>query len=99
MTLLPEYEITMKASATLGPPPAGRSKATGWWKTRPEALRVFTLLHQARPVRLNLGEPGSVDITRGRPLDVDNTSRGRKTSDKSSDYEPKPRRSAPVHAR
>ncbi len=26
-------------------------------------LRVFTLLHEARPVLLNLGEPGSVDIT------------------------------------
>jgi 3-(3-hydroxy-phenyl)propionate hydroxylase len=28
------------------------------------ALRVFTLLHDARPVLLNLGEPGSFDITR-----------------------------------
>ncbi|MGA7356618.1 MAG: FAD-dependent monooxygenase [Candidatus Cybelea sp.] len=27
-------------------------------------LRVFTLLHKARPVLLNLGEPGSIDITR-----------------------------------
>jgi 3-(3-hydroxy-phenyl)propionate hydroxylase len=26
-------------------------------------MRVFTLLHDARPVLLNLGEPGSVDIT------------------------------------
>ena len=26
-------------------------------------LRVFTLLHQARPVLVNLGEPGGVDIT------------------------------------
>jgi hypothetical protein len=26
-------------------------------------LRVFTLLHDARPALLNLGEPGSVDIT------------------------------------
>jgi 3-(3-hydroxy-phenyl)propionate hydroxylase len=26
-------------------------------------LRVFTLLHRAQPVLLNLGEPGSVDIT------------------------------------
>jgi 3-(3-hydroxy-phenyl)propionate hydroxylase len=26
-------------------------------------LRVFTLLHQARPVLLNLGEPGGLDIT------------------------------------
>ena len=25
-------------------------------------LRVFTLLHQARPVLLNLGEPGGFDI-------------------------------------
>jgi 3-(3-hydroxy-phenyl)propionate hydroxylase len=27
------------------------------------ALRVFTLLHNARPVLLNLGEPGAFDIT------------------------------------
>ena len=26
-------------------------------------LRVFTLLHQARPALLNLGEPGGFDIT------------------------------------
>ena len=26
-------------------------------------LRVFTLLHEARPVLLNLGDPGDVDIT------------------------------------
>ena len=26
-------------------------------------LRVFTLLHDARPVLLNLGEPGACDIT------------------------------------
>ena len=26
-------------------------------------LRVFTLLHQARPVLINLGEPGAFDIT------------------------------------
>ena len=26
-------------------------------------LRLFTLLHDARPVLLNLGEPGAVDIT------------------------------------
>ena len=26
-------------------------------------LRVFTLLHDAKPVLLNLGEPGSLDIT------------------------------------
>jgi hypothetical protein len=26
-------------------------------------LRVFTLLHEARPVLLNLGKPGSIDIT------------------------------------
>ena len=25
--------------------------------------RVFTLLHDARPVLLNLGEPGAIDIT------------------------------------
>jgi 2-polyprenyl-6-methoxyphenol hydroxylase-like FAD-dependent oxidoreductase len=27
------------------------------------SLRVYTLLHHARPVLLNLGEPGSIDIT------------------------------------
>jgi hypothetical protein len=26
-------------------------------------LRVFVLLHEARPVLLNLGEPGTIDIT------------------------------------
>jgi hypothetical protein len=26
-------------------------------------LRVYTLLHEARPVLINLGEPGSVDVT------------------------------------
>jgi hypothetical protein len=26
-------------------------------------LRVFTLLHDARPALLNLGEPGGLDIT------------------------------------
>jgi len=30
--------------------------------TPSSALRVFTLLHQARPVLLNFGDPGSVDI-------------------------------------
>jgi len=28
-----------------------------------QPLRVFTLLHDARPVLLNLGEPGGFDIT------------------------------------
>jgi 3-(3-hydroxy-phenyl)propionate hydroxylase len=27
------------------------------------SLRIFTLLHDAKPVLLNLGEPGGVDIT------------------------------------
>jgi 2-polyprenyl-6-methoxyphenol hydroxylase-like FAD-dependent oxidoreductase len=31
--------------------------------TESGSLRVFTLLHAARPVLLNLGEPGAVDIT------------------------------------
>jgi 3-(3-hydroxy-phenyl)propionate hydroxylase len=38
-------------------------------------LRVFTLLHRARPVLLNLGEPGAIDITpwadRVRLIDAD----------------------------
>src|SRR4029453_3454225 len=36
-------------------------------------LRVFTLLHDARPVLLNLGEPGGFDITpwAGRVQSVD----------------------------
>jgi 3-(3-hydroxy-phenyl)propionate hydroxylase len=29
---------------------------------RPDPLRVYTLLHDARPVLLNLGEPGSIEI-------------------------------------
>ena len=31
--------------------------------TATSPLRVFTLLHDARPMLLNLGEPGSLDIT------------------------------------
>ena len=31
--------------------------------TPPGPLRVFTLLHDARPVLLNLDEPGGFDIT------------------------------------
>ena len=34
-------------------------------------LRLFTLLHDARPVLLNLGEPGGFDITPGRPGSAD----------------------------
>jgi hypothetical protein len=38
-------------------------------------LRVFTLLHDARPVLLNLGEPGGFDITpwadRVQPIDAE----------------------------
>jgi 3-(3-hydroxy-phenyl)propionate hydroxylase len=38
------------------------------------SLRFFTLLHDARPVLLNLGEPGGVDVTpwadRVRPIDA-----------------------------
>ena len=38
-------------------------------------LRVFELLHGARPVLLNLGEPGALDITpwadRVQPIDAD----------------------------
>ena len=40
-------------------------------------LRVFTLLHEARPVLLNLGEPGAIDITpwadRVRLIDAQHT--------------------------
>ena len=43
-------------------------------------LRVFTLLHEARPVLLNLGEPGGFDITpwadRVRSVDADTPARG-----------------------
>jgi 3-(3-hydroxy-phenyl)propionate hydroxylase len=41
-------------------------------------LRVFTLLHDARPVLLNLGEPGGFDITpwAGRVRRVDATYEG-----------------------
>jgi 3-(3-hydroxy-phenyl)propionate hydroxylase len=41
-------------------------------------LRVFTLLHDARPVLLNLGEPGGFDITpwadRVRSIDAEHVS-------------------------
>jgi 2-polyprenyl-6-methoxyphenol hydroxylase-like FAD-dependent oxidoreductase len=42
-------------------------------------LRVFTLLHDARPVLLNLGEPGGLDITpwAGRVLLIDAKSVGK----------------------
>jgi 3-(3-hydroxy-phenyl)propionate hydroxylase len=42
-------------------------------------LRVFTLLHKARPVLLNLGEPGGFDITpwAGRIQMIDATYAGR----------------------
>jgi 3-(3-hydroxy-phenyl)propionate hydroxylase len=33
-------------------------------------MRVFTLLHDARPVLLNLGEPGSLETDRARTLDA-----------------------------
>ena len=40
-------------------------------------MRVFELLHDARPVLLNLGEPGSIDITpwadRVQHVDADHT--------------------------
>jgi 3-(3-hydroxy-phenyl)propionate hydroxylase len=28
-----------------------------------DSLRLYTLLHEARPVLLNLGEPGAVDVS------------------------------------
>ena len=43
------------------------------------ALRVFTLLHDARPVLLNLGGPGGLDITpwsdRVRSIDAEHVGR------------------------
>jgi hypothetical protein len=43
-------------------------------------LRVFTLLHHARPVLLNLGEPGAFDITpwadRVQSIDANTSGRG-----------------------
>ena len=43
-------------------------------------LRVFELLHEARPVLLNLGEPGGLDIApwadRVRLVDASTTARG-----------------------
>ena len=42
--------------------------------------RVFTLLHEARPVLLNLGEPGALDIApwadRVQRVDADTRARG-----------------------
>src|SRR5690348_8854333 len=43
--------------------------------TRDGPVRVFRLLHDARPVLLNLGEPGGFDLTpwadRVQPIDVE----------------------------
>ena len=47
-----------------GPPLLGRRMPDLDLVTANGPLRVFTLLHDARPVLLNLGEPGGFDITR-----------------------------------
>jgi hypothetical protein len=46
-----------------GHPPLGRRMPDLDLVTADGALRVFELLHDARPVLLNLGEPGGLDIT------------------------------------
>ena len=46
-----------------GHPPLGRRMPDLDLITANGPLRVFTLLHEARPVLLNLGEPGAIDIT------------------------------------
>ena len=48
------------------PPPLRCSDAAfpiSAWSPPTRPLRAFTLLHDARPVLLNLGEPGGFDIT------------------------------------
>ena len=47
----------------LGHPLLGRRMPDLDLDTADGALRVFSLLHDARPVLLNLGEPGVIDIT------------------------------------
>src|ERR687894_1157949 len=47
-----------------GPPLLGRRMPDLDLVTADGPLRVFELLHGAKPVLLNLGEPGSLDITR-----------------------------------
>ena len=42
---------------------SGAACPTSTWSLPSGPLRVFTLLHKARPVLLNLGEPGGFDIT------------------------------------
>jgi hypothetical protein len=46
-----------------GHPLLGRRMPDFDLTTSDGSLRVFTLLHEARPVLLNLGEPGGIDIT------------------------------------
>src|SRR4030095_8062134 len=46
-----------------GHPLLGRRMPDLYLVTENGPLRVFTLLHEARPVLLNLGEPGGLDIT------------------------------------
>ncbi|HEY9350002.1 MAG TPA: FAD-dependent monooxygenase [Acidothermales bacterium] len=46
-----------------GPPLLGRRMPDLDVVTADGPLRVYTLLHDARPVLLNLGEPGALDIT------------------------------------
>jgi hypothetical protein len=46
-----------------GHPPLGRRMPDLELVTAEGPLRVFELLHDARPALLNLGEPGSLDIT------------------------------------
>jgi 3-(3-hydroxy-phenyl)propionate hydroxylase len=50
-------------SSDLGHPLLGRRMPDLDLVTANGSLRVFTLLHAARPVLLNLGEPGGFDIT------------------------------------
>ncbi|HEX7360142.1 MAG TPA: hypothetical protein VF283_06600 [Bryobacteraceae bacterium] len=44
-------------------PPPSQNPNGFWTSFRGAGLRVFTLLHAARPVLLNFGEPGNFDIT------------------------------------
>ena len=58
-----DIHYDLGAPETTGHPLLGRRMPDLDLITPNGPLRVFTLLHAARPVLLNLGEPGGFDIT------------------------------------
>jgi 2-polyprenyl-6-methoxyphenol hydroxylase-like FAD-dependent oxidoreductase len=57
------YDLPLRGGCGEGHPLLGRRMPDLDLVTADGPLRVFTLLHDARPVLLNLGEPGSFEIT------------------------------------